>query len=336
MRKDVYIDLHIHLDGAITADIAKKLAAVQHMELPTDGDKALAKLLSVPADCRSLNDFLKCFALPLSLLQTREGIVGAVRMVQENVKRQGVVYAEIRFAPQLHTEKGLTQRQVIEAALEGLEQSDIPCSLILCCMRGAGNRKANLETVELAREFLRESSGVAALDLAGAEAVFPTRDYMDIFKLAKSYGIPFTIHAGEADGPESAACAVEMGASRIGHGVRIYQDKKLMELVRDRGIPLEMCPTSNRQTKAVEDMRLYPLKTYLDMGIKATVNTDDMAISGTTMADEFQYVTDQLGISEAQKERLLLNAAEAAFTDRKTKEYLKNLIWNGRSETEEL
>ena len=326
MDKDIYIDLHIHLDGAITVEIAKRLAAIQNMELPADDDRELEKLLSVPADCRSLNDFLKCFALPLSLLQTEEGIAEAVRLVQENIRSQGVVYAEIRFAPQLHTEQGMTQRTVVQAALKGLEQSELPCSLILCCMRGEGNRTANLETVELAREFLREGNGVTALDLAGAEAVYPTKDYMDIFKLAKSYGIPFTIHAGEAAGPESVGCAVEMGAGRIGHGVRIYQDKKMMELIREKGISLEMCPTSNRQTKAVEDMRRYPLKKYLDMGIQVTVNTDDMAISGTTMPGEFRYIREQFGITEEQQDRLFLNAAEAAFTDGETKKYLKSLI----------
>lgn len=344
-----YIDLHLHLDGAITVPIARKLAALQTLTLPSDDGQTLLSLLSVPSDCRSLNDFLKCFSLPLSLMQTREGIREAVRLVQENIRIQGVIYAEIRFAPQLHCDNGLTQKEVIEAALEGLHASGLPCNLILCCMRGADNHEANMETVKLAREYLISSSGtgdpapdapdgfphhpsalprfgVAALDLAGAEALFPTRDFTGLFTLARSLGIPFTIHAGEADGPDSVRCAVEMGAARIGHGVRIAQDPETMRLVRDRGIFLEMCPTSNRQTLAAEDMSRYPLKQFLEYGIKVTLNTDDMAICRTSMPEEFQYAEQKLGITESGKKQMLLNAADAAFTDSNTKELLKAQI----------
>ncbi|MDO5407063.1 MAG: adenosine deaminase family protein [Eubacteriales bacterium] len=343
-----YIDLHLHLDGAITVPIARELAALQHITLPADDDRTLLSQLSVPSDCRSLNDFLKCFSLPLSLMQTREGIREAVRLVQENIKRQGVIYAEIRFAPQLHCEQGLTQREVIEAALDGLKACDLPCNLILCCMRGADNHRANLETITLAKEYLiltAESSasagvaeptnsaapgdsalprfGVAAIDLAGAESLFPTADFADLFELASSLHIPFTIHAGEADGPDSVRRAVELGASRIGHGVRIAGDSETMALVRDRGVTLELCPTSNRQTLAVEDMKLYPLKQFLEYGIKVTLNTDDMAICRTSMPEELDYVKTEFEISDAQEHAILLNAVDAAFADRKTKEMLK-------------
>lgn len=332
-----YIDLHLHLDGAITVPIARALAALQHIALPSDDEEELLSLLSVPSDCRSLNDFLKCFSLPLSLMQTREGIREAVRLVQENIKHQGVIYAELRFAPQLHCEQGLTQREVIEAALEGLNACDLPCNLILCCMRGTDNHSANVETVTLAKEYLvstadsrvpAESSalprfGVTAIDLAGAEALFPTADFADLFELASSLHIPFTIHAGEADGPDSVRRAIELGASRIGHGVRIAGDSETMALVRDRGVTLELCPTSNRQTLAVEDMKLYPLKQFLEYGINVTLNTDDMAICRTSMPEELDYVKTEFGISDAQERAILLNAVDAAFADRKTKEMLK-------------
>ena len=118
-----YIDLHLHLDGAITLDIAKKLASLQNIELPTDNDEELEKLLSVPDDCESLNDFLQCFELPLTLLQTPEGLTEAVRLVSDNIQSQGVIYAEIRWAPQLHTDNGMTQEDAIKAALEGLKKT---------------------------------------------------------------------------------------------------------------------------------------------------------------------------------------------------------------------
>lgn len=319
------IDLHLHLDGAVTTDIARKLASLQNIELPAADDDALSDLLSVPAGCQSLNDFLKCFALPLSLMQTREGIREAVRLVQENIRSQGVLYAEIRFAPQLHREKGLSQRQVIEAALEGLTRSPLFCNLILCCMRGEPSqvREANLETVRLAGEFLVRHGGVVAVDLAGAEALYPTSDYAGLFELASSLGIPCTIHAGEADGPESIRAALSMGARRIGHGTRAFQDPALIGVLCARGVTLEMCPTSNRQTRAVSDMRLYPLRRYLDAGLRVTINTDDMAISRITLADEFRYIRQMYDVTEKEKRRMLMNSVDAAFTDPATKEYLK-------------
>ena len=145
--KKRYIELHLHLDGAITPDIAKDLAALQKIKLPYKDERELEKALMVSKDCRSLNEFLECFKLPCSLLQTKEGIARAVYLVQENIKRQGVVYAEIRFAPQLHMDKGLTMREVIESALDGLKKSDLKCNLILCCIvNGTFNSFASLKT----------------------------------------------------------------------------------------------------------------------------------------------------------------------------------------------
>ena len=243
------------------------------------------------------------------------------------LRGQGVVYAELRFSPQLHRERGLSQQEVIEAALEGLHRSPLPCGLILCCMRGdAAAMEANWETVELAHRYLTGHDGVVALDLAGAEGLFPTRDYADLFRQAAAYHIPFTIHAGEAAGPDSVRCAVELGARRIGHGVRAAQDPDLLRLIKDRGIFLELCPTSNRQTRAVEDMSRYPLKEFLSQGLLVTVNTDDMAICRTTMAQEFSYIRSRFGITPREEMQLYRNAVQAAFTDETTKNHLLELI----------
>lgn len=328
LQHSPYIDLHCHLDGSITPEIARRLAALQDIPLPAQDDQALADLLSLSPDCESLNDFLKCFAFPLSLMQTREGIREAVFLVQENLRSQGVVYGELRFAPQLHREQGLSQSQVIDAALEGLHRSKLPCSLILCCMRGEPDqvKDANLETVELAHRYLVEHDGVTALDLAGAEGLYPTRDYTEEFRLAASYKIPFTIHAGEADGPDSVRCAIQLGARRIGHGVRAIQDMDVLKLLKERRIPLELCPTSNRQTRAVANMADYPFRQFLDQGILVTVNTDDMAICRTTVAEEFAYVERRYGLTQEEKKSLYLNAVQAAFTSQNVKTYLENLI----------
>ena len=254
-----YIDLHAHLDGSVTVDIAKKLAALQNIALPTDNDEELLALLSVPDSCESLNDFLQCFELPGRLMQTPEGLQNAVTLVLENMAQDGVIYAELRFAPQFHTLGGMTQEQAVQAAVAGLKNAPIPGNLILCCMRGEGNEKANEETLALAKKYLVKDHGVTAMDLAGAEALFPTVNYLGLFEEAKEAGIPYTIHAGEADGPESVRTAIQTGTKRIGHGVRSMEDEAVMELIREKGITLEMCPTSNRQTHAILDMKQYPL-----------------------------------------------------------------------------
>ena len=196
----------------------------------------MEELLSVPDDCESLNDFLECFELPLTLLQTPEGLTEAVRLVSNNIESQGVIYAEIRWAPQLHTDNGMTQEDAIKAALEGLKKTNLKANLILCCMRGEGNEKQNNETLELAKKYLVEDGGVVAIDIAGAEALYPTSKYSDLFAKAREYGIPFTIHAGEADGPDSVKNAIEYGAKRIGHGVRSYEDPTVVELIKKEGV----------------------------------------------------------------------------------------------------
>ena len=323
---DKYIDLHLHLDGAITVDIAKKLASLQNIKLPTDDDEELEKLLSVPDDCESLNDFLECFELPLTLLQTPQGLSEAVKLVSDNIQSQGVIYAEIRWAPQLHTDNGMTQEDAIKAALDGLKKTNLKVNLILCCMRGEGNDKQNNETLELAKKYLVEDGGVVAIDLAGAEALYPTSNYKDLFSKAKEYGIPFTIHAGEADGPESVKTAIEFGTKRIGHGVRSNEDPKVIELIKNEGVTLEMCPTSNRQTHAVEDMSKYPFMDYLNQGIKVTLNTDDMGIERTTLANEFQYMEKNFNLTYEQEKTILLNSINAAFTTKETKDELKRKL----------
>ena len=301
MVSEKYIDLHLHLDGAITVDIAKKLAELQNMELPAEDDAELKKLLTVSPDCKSLTEFLECFELPGTLMQTPEGLSEAMYLVLEDCKASGDIYAEIRFAPQLHCSNGMTQEDAVLAALDGMKRSDLHANLILCCMRGDGNDEQNMETIELAKKYLVEDGGVVAVDLAGAEALFPTDHYRGLFSKAKEYNIPFTIHAGEAAGAESVRLAVEFGASRIGHGVRIFEDPGVMELIQQKGIYLEMCPTSNSQTCAIEDMSKYPMKDYMKYGIRVTLNTDDPAIEGTDISREYAYITDNFGLSESER-----------------------------------
>ncbi|MCR5541066.1 MAG: adenosine deaminase [Ruminococcus sp.] len=324
-----YIDLHLHLDGAVTSDIAKRLADMQGIELHAEGE-ALEKLLSVGEDCKDLNEFLECFVLPLKLLQTAEALEECAFLVAEKMREQGVIYAEIRFAPQLHCENGLSQRDAVKAVIKGLSRSELKTGLILCCMRGEGIEEKNLETAELAKDYL--GKGVNALDLAGAEGLFPTENFAELFAKVRESGVPFTIHAGEADGSESVRKAIEFGAARIGHGVRIYEGPELVALIAERGIPLEMCPNSNRLTHAVENMENYPFMDYLSRGIKVTINTDDPAIERTDIAEEFRYMERSFGLTSEQGREVLLNAADAAFADEEVKEWLRQQIALGVNE----
>ena len=323
-----YIDLHFHLDGSITLDIAKKLIVLQNMEMKSDEE--LDKLLSVPENCIDLNQFLNCFKYPVSLLQTKKGLSEAVKLVSDNIQSQGVIYAEIRFAPQLHTEKSMTQEDAIKAVLEGAKRTSLKVNFILCFLRGSKTdeklKKNNYETLRLAKKYLRKDGGVVAVDLAGAEALYPTSDYKELFDEVKKNGIPFTIHAGEADGAESVKEAIKFGTKRIGHGVRAYEDPEVVKLIKEKGIYLEMCPTSNIQTCAISNMKKYPFMDFLNDGINVTLNTDDMGIERTTLPKEFEYIKNSFGLTDEQETKILLNSIDAAFTTEEVKNDLRRKI----------
>lgn len=320
---DKFIELHAHLDGCIDLKLAKELAKISRISLPSNDDKILSDILTVSKNCRDLNDFLKCFELPLSLLQTKDAISHAVYSISESMRNKNVVYSELRFAPQLHTKKGLSQEETVRAALEGVKKCNIPVNLILCLMRSDNNEKENYETLNTAKKYITSCGGVVALDLAGAEALYPTVNFKELFLTAKKDNIPFTIHAGEAAGDESVKAAIEFGAKRIGHGVRI--SRETAELIKNKDIALEMCPTSNVLTKAVPKIEQHPVLDFLNMGLKVTVNTDDPAIENTTIKKEFERIIP-LGLNENKAKKLYYNAADSAFTTHDMKEHLKSLI----------
>ncbi|MDD3402999.1 MAG: adenosine deaminase [Hespellia sp.] len=318
-----YVDLHLHLDGSISAAMARKLADMQNIALP-ETDEALERMLKCPKDCRDLNDYLTCFELPLSLLQTRKGICEAVYRLQEELKAQGLIYAEIRFAPQLHCDRDLSQEEVVAAAVEGLNWSDFPANLILCCMRGEDNLEENIETVWTAKHFRKK--GVAGIDLAGAEGLYPTKNFREIFELASTLSVPYTIHAGEADGPRSVKKAMEFGAKRIGHGVRACEDPVLLQDLSDEGIVLELCPKSNLDTRIFPDISAYPLRKFLEYEILVTINTDNMEVSDTTIEKEMERLKQEFSLTEEEILQLELNAVNASFAPEKQKKELRKLL----------
>lgn len=309
------IDLHLHLDGSLTPEEVILLADRSGVSLPCRDADALRPLLQVEPDCRDLGQYLERFELPLQVLQTEDALTFAVCSLIKRLAGQGLCYAEIRFAPQLHQRQGLTQQQVVAAAAAGLEEAarecELPAQLILCCMRGDDNLQANLETVHTAKLFL--DKGVCAVDLAGNEAAYPTEDFAEVFGLAKELAVPVIIHAGEAAGPESIRQALDLGAKRIGHGIRATEDPKIMDLLRRTRTPLELCFTSNLQTKAVKDAQDYPLCRFLEQGISVTVNTDNMTVSGTCLRKEYTLLRQRFGLSADTLLSIACNAADAAF-----------------------
>lgn len=317
------IDLHLHLDGSISLKSAKELAKLQNIPLNYT-DAELKQKLSVGKDCRSLNEYLEKFAFPNELLQTKVGVSKAVYNLMRELQAKKFAYAEIRFAPQKSCDKGMTQEEAVLAAIEGLKQAPMPGKLILCCMRGDNNKAENLETVRLAAKYL--GKGVGAVDLAGAEALFPTATFADVFAEAKAKGVPMTIHAGEADGPASVNVALDFGASRIGHGIRSLEDKKTVKRLVDNNITLEICPTSNLNTAMFQDIKSYPLKKLQKSGIKYTINTDNMSVSNTSLQREYQQLIDTFKLSKKDIGGLLVNSVAASFADAETKAMLDSRI----------
>lgn len=317
------IDLHCHLDGAISIGSARQLAKMQGIEIP-ESNEELLKIMRVSEDCSSLNEFLEKFDFPCSLLQTENGVREAFANLLRELKEQGLIYAEIRFAPQLSTDKGLTQDEVVAAAIEGMKTVELDSGLILCCMRGNDTHDRNIETVNVAEKYL--GKGVVAVDLAGAEALFPTEDYVDVFALAREKNIPVTIHAGEAEGPESVRKALELGAARIGHGVRSLEDEELVRMLSERQIPLELCPTSNVNTAIVRCIADWPLPELMDAGLYVTINTDDPSIEGISLKEEYNKLILNFGLNAGQVKKLLINSANAAFASDGVKKKLIDRI----------
>ena len=318
------VELHLHLDGALSINNCKKIAKVQNIDIPNDNE--ISKIMTVKEGCSDLNEFLTKFDFPISLLQTSEGIKNAVINLEEELIEQGIIYAEIRFAPQLHTRKGLSQDEVVQSAIEGLNNSKLRSNLILCCMRGDNNYDENMETIRIAKKYL--GKGVCAIDLAGAEALYKTSSFENIFIYAKELGVPYTIHAGEADGPSSVYDAIRFGAKRIGHGVRCIEDFNVTNLIAEQGITLEVCPTSNICTSIYNKIEDMPIKELENKGIKITINTDDPTVCNTKLKEELKLVANTFKLTYDDILQLQLNAINASFASNAVKEEVIKLINN--------
>ncbi|SDJ99547.1 adenosine deaminase [Sediminibacillus albus] len=338
MNSDLYsliqqlpkVDLHVHLDGSIKPETVLDLANQQGMDLPAITSSGLLPYLQVTDNCKGLNDYLSKFQLGASLLQTEAALERVAFETIEQASEHNCRYIEVRFGPQLHRQRGLGLEQVIQAVINGLQKGEkafgIKAQAIVCCLRHQP-ASVNLKVVEAAAMFL--GKGVAAVDLAGDEAGFPAFLFRKVFALAEKKGLPITIHAGEAAGPENIREAVSrLGAGRIGHGISLKQDPVLLQEICTNKIPLEMCPISNIQTKAADSWQEYPIREYFEQGLTVTVNTDNLTVSNTDLTKEYMMLAEKLDFTITEIVQLIRNGVEAAFLDMAEKNLLKHQFVN--------
>ena len=309
------VDLHLHLDGSVKPETVLEWAERDGVELPSRDAGAVSRLMKVQGRCGSLAEYLEKFRFVGTFLQTAETLSRAAFEVVEQAAGENCAYIEVRFAPQLHRVKGLRPEEAIEAVLAGLARGERQFGVIargiVCCMRGHPE-KLNVEAVEAAARF--RDQGIVAVDLAGDEANYPSSLYVEVFRRAHRLDLPVTIHAGEAGGPANIEVAIRLlGAARIGHGVRLREDGRLIETVLERQIPLEMCPTSNVQTNAVDGWDSHPLREYFDRGLAVTINTDNLTVSDTTITREYEEAAKRFGFTARELGRIALRSASAAF-----------------------
>lgn len=326
------IDLHCHMDGSLSIETLGKLADNIGVKLPPE-EELLAKM-QVGHECRDLGAYLACFDIPLPFLCIPENFTDAVSGVLRDAARENVVYMEVRFSPLQSEQYGMSYAQMIEAALEGLEEGrekyGVWGNLILCGMRHMAPEK-NIKMLLTAREYLGD--GVCAVDMAGDEASYPIMLQREFFSEAKRLDMPFTIHAGECGSPGSVRNAIGLGASRIGHGIAAAKDADLMEELRAKHIPLELCPISNLQTGAAASEKEYPFKLFQQRGLMLTINTDNRAVSGTSLGQEFEWLEQQYQIGPEEARQLTQNALDAAFADDDVKQQVWRLLHEPASGT---
>ncbi len=318
-----WIDMHLHLDGSISLKTTRKLAGMQGISLPKSDD-VLKQTMQVMKGCHSLNEYLERFSLPCSLLNIREALYLCTFELLDELYAQGLQYAEVRFAPQKSCADGMTQYDAVKIVLRAIDDAPIPCGLILSMMRGDDNHAENMETIDVARQF--HGKGVVAVDLAGAEALFPTHTFQKEFETVRKAGVPLIVHAGEAAGPESVREAVMAGAVRIGHGVRSLEDPEVVKLLVERKITLELCPTSNLNTGIFKSYEDYPLRRLLGAGVRVCINTDNMTVSNTTLREEWQHMMDAFKLTDAEIAHIVRDTVDASFAPEQVKqEILKQL-----------
>ena len=335
--------LHDHLDGGLRPQTVLELAReIGYADLPGDNVEDLTRALTAGAHRGHLEVYLDAFRHTVAVMQTPDALRRVAAECAEDLAADGVVYAEVRFAPELHTERGLSLDEVVEAVLQGFREGSvrqagagrgITVYALLTAMRTAAR---SLEIAELA--VRHRDHGVIGFDIAGAEAGWPPSRHLDAFQYIKRENFHITIHAGEGFGLPSIWEAVQWcGTERLGHGVRIVDDieigpeggvhlGRLAAYIRDRRIPLEMCPTSNVQTGAAPSIALHPLRLLRQLQFRVTVNTDNRLMSQVSLSSEFDTLVREYGYGWSDVEWLTINAMKSAFAGFDERLHLINTV----------
>jgi len=308
-------DLHVHLDGSLRLATILDLAREQGVTLPADTVEGLRPFVQVGDSCQSLVDYLKAFDVTLSVMQTYASLVRTAFELAEDSALENVRYLEVRYSPILHQQKGLTLHHIVQAVLEGLAKAEkqygIMTGVILCGIRHISPELSN-RLADLTVAF--KNKGVVGFDLAGAEEDFPAKKHREAFSRVLANNINCTLHAGEAYGPESVHQAIHLcGAHRIGHGVRLIENGDLLNYVNDHRIPVECCPSSNVQTRAVRTMEDHPIRLFFDLGLRVTVNTDNRMVTCTTVSEEYLHLHQALGFTLDEIKELIIMGFKSAF-----------------------
>lgn len=310
-------ELHQHIDGAVRPATAVELAREAGIAL--SGVEEATRRLVAPARCRNQAELLTYFDLPIALLQRAEALGRVTAELVEDLAAENVRYAELRWAPRLHLAAGLDTESVIGAVVDGVgdavrnlgERAPL-VGLIVTAMR-SHDPADNVRLAELAAAF---GSPVVGFDLAGPEARFPAPPHAPAFRAAARGGLALTAHAGEVPGPSRIADALDLGVTRVAHGVTTASDPAMVALVRERGVTLDMCPTSNVQAGIVADLAAHPVARLHRSGVSVTLSTDDRTVSATTLTDELIDTADAQGLTEPELGAIAVNAFRRAFAPR--------------------
>ena len=316
-------DLHVHLDGSLRPATMLELAREYGVSMPAADAAALYEHMVV-RDARNLVDYLARFDTTLSVMQTTDALERIAYELAEDSAAEGVRYIEVRYSPVLNTRRGLTMHQVVEATLAGLRRAerdhDIRTAVIICALRHM-SPDTSLALARVALDF--KDRGVVAFDLAGPEDGEPPKKHLAAFQLVADGNLGLTLHAGEAFGAASIHQAVHTcHANRIGHGTRLYEDPDLMRWMIDFRVPIEVCLTSNVQTRAAESYEAHPLRGYFDAGAVLALSTDNRLMSGTTVVDEYVHAHESLGFTWDELRALARSGFEAAFLPWRDKQAL--------------
>lgn len=322
------IDLHCHLDGSLRPETIIDISKKECIDIPSFDINDIKKEITAKLECKSLNEYLRAFALPNLVMQSKESLRRITFELYADAAEENVKYMEVRFAPLLHTLRGLTVEEIIQSVIDGIKDAEkkhkIKGNVILSCMRTMPVDRA-FEVVEKGKQFL--GKGVVGIDLCSSEEEGFCEKFIEPIALARKYGYRVTIHAGETGIGKNVLEAVELlGAERIGHGVFIKDCTYAYKIVKERKITLEMCPTSNIQTKAVNSFIEHPIYDFYKDGIKVTVNTDNRTVSDTNMTKECNILFNQFNITYEDYRQIYYNSVDACFADLNTKETLKEYM----------